>query len=141
MKQAVDFDLSLYADDCCLAYQHKDMKEIERNLNQNFSNVCVWFTDNKLSIHFGEDKTKCILFDTKHHRLNKVSSLEIKYGEIHIKQYHTATYLCCLLEETLSGESMALKVINKINSRLRFLYIKNRFLSPPLGRLLCNSLM
>ena len=36
---------------------------------------------------------------------------------------------------------MALKVISKINSRLRFLYRKNRFLSPPLRRLLCNSLI
>ena len=44
-------------------------------------------------------------------RLNKVSSLEIKYGELHIKQYHTVTYLGCLLDETLSGESMASKVI------------------------------
>ena len=51
------------------------------------------------------------------------------------------TYLGCLLDETLSGESMALKVINKINSRLRFLYRKNRFLSPRLRRLLCNSLI
>ena len=140
LKQAVDCDLFLYADDSCLVYQHKDVKEIERNLNKNFSNVCDWFVDNKLSIHFGEDKTKCILFGTKH-RLNKVNSLEIKYGEIHIKQYHTVTYLGCLLDETLSGESMALKVINKINSRLRFLYRKNRFLSPPLRRLLCNSLI
>ena len=140
MKQAVDCDLFLYADDSCLVYQHKDVKEIERNLNKNFSNVCDWFVDNKLSIHFGEDKTKCILFGTKH-RLNKVNSLEIKYGEIHIKQYHTVTYLGCLLDETLSGESMALKVINKINSRLRFLYRKNRYLSLPLCRLLSNSLM
>ena len=139
LKQAVDCDLFLYADDSCLVYQHKDVKEIERNLNKNFSNVCDWFVDNKLSIHFGEGKTKCILFGTKH-RL-KVNSLEIKYGEIHIKQHHTVTYLGCLLDETLSGESMALKVINKINSRLRFLYRKNRFLSPPLRRLLCISLI
>ena len=31
--------------------------------------------------------------------------------------------------------------INKTNSRLRFLYRKNRFLSPSLRRLLCNSLI
>ena len=79
------------------------------------------------------------IWHTKH-RLNKVTSLEIKYGKIHIKQYHTVTYLGCLLDETLSGESMALKVINKINSKVRFLYRKNRFLSLPLCRLLCNSL-
>ena len=101
------------------------MKEIERNLNKNFSNVCDWFVDNKLSIHFGEDKTKCILFGTKQ-RLNKFSSFEIKYGEIHIKQYHTVTYLGCILDGTLSVESVALKVIKKINNRLRFLYRKTR---------------
>ena len=140
MKQAVDCDLFLYADDSCLVYQHKDVKEIERNLNKNFSNVCDWFVDNKLSIHFGEDKTKCILFGTKH-RLNEVSSLDIKYGEIHIKQYHTVTYLGCLFDETLSGESMVLKVTNKINKRLRLLYRKNRFLSPLFRRLLCNFLI
>ena len=34
---------------------------------------------------------------------------------------------------------MALKVISKINCSLRFLYRKNRFLSQPLRRLLCNA--
>ena len=51
------------------------------------------------------------------------------------------TNLGCSLDETLSGESMVLKVINKINSRLRFLYRKNSFLFPPLCRLLYNSLI
>ena len=138
MKQAVDCDLFLYVDDSC--YRTKTWKKIERNLNKNFSDVCDWFVDNKLSIHLGEDKTKCILFGTKH-RLNKGSSLGIKYGEIHIKQYHTVTYLGCLLDETLSEESMAFQIINKINSSLRFLYRKNRFLYPPPRRLLCNSLI
>ena len=36
---------------------------------------------------------------------------------------------------------MTLKVIGKINCRLRFLYRKNRFLSQPLRRLLCNALI
>ena len=65
MKQAVDCDLFLYADDSCLVYQHKDVRKIEQILNKNFSNICDWFVDNKLSIHFGEDKSKCILFGTK----------------------------------------------------------------------------
>ena len=34
---------------------------------------------------------------------------------------------------------MALKVINKINGKLEFLYRKNRFLSPELRRMLCNA--
>ena len=115
-------------------------KETQRNLNNSFSDVCDWFVVNKLSIHFGEDKTKYILFDTKY-RLNKVSSLDFKYGEIHVKQYHAVTYLGCSLDENLSGVKMVWKVISKIYSRLRFLYRKNKFLSPPFGRLLCKSLM
>ena len=39
------------------------------------------------------------------------------------------TYLKCVLDEMTSGESIALKVINNINSKLKFLYKKNRFLS------------
>ena len=54
-KQAVECDSFLYAEDSCLVYQHKDVKEIERNLNKNFSHVFEWFVDNKLSINFGED--------------------------------------------------------------------------------------
>ena len=60
---------------------------------------------------------------------------------IKIKQYSKVTYLGCILDETLSGESMAIHVINKINSRLRFLYRQNRYLSFPLCRLLHNAMI
>ena len=63
--------------DSCSVYQQKDVKNIERKLNQNFADDCDWFVDNKVSIHYGEDKTKCILFGTKH-RLMKVGGLGIR---------------------------------------------------------------
>ena len=65
MPQAVKCELLLYADDTCLIFQHNDIKEIEIQLNKNFSLICDWFVDNKLSIHFGEDKTESILFSSK----------------------------------------------------------------------------
>ena len=98
------------------------------------------FVDNKLSIHFGEDKTKSILFGSKH-KIKKSKPLNIQYNDIKIKQYSKVTYLGCIFDETLSGESMAIHVINKINSRLRFLYRQNRFLNFPLRRLLCNAMI
>ena len=114
------------------------MKEIERNLKENFSDVCDWFLDNKLSIHFAGK----MYTNWHNYRINKVSSLDIKYGEIHIKHYHSdVTYLGFSLDEPLFGKSMALNVVIKINSTLRFLYRRNRFLSPPLRRLLCISLI
>ena len=83
--------------------------------------------DNRLDIHFSEDKTKSILFTSKHKI--KVTQLNINYKEIQIKQHSKVTYFRCILDETMSGESMALKVINKINSKLKFLHRKNTFLT------------
>ena len=116
MPQAVTCDLLLYSDYTCLVFQHKDVIEIETVLNKNFSSLCDWFIDNKLSIHFGEEKTKSILFSNKH-KVKKYKPLNIHYKNIKIKQYSKVTYLGCILDETLSGESMAIHVINKINSR------------------------
>lgn len=45
----------------------------------------------------------------------------------------------CMLDETMSGETMALRVVEKINSKLKFIYRENRFLDLPLRRLLCNA--
>ena len=50
-----------YADDTCLVCQRKDINKIEKQLNKDFHSICHWFVDNKLSIHFGDDKAKSIL--------------------------------------------------------------------------------
>ena len=60
MPLAVKSNLFLYADDFCLVFQ--DAIEIKRI----FTKICEWFEDNIFSIHFGKDKTKSILFASKH---------------------------------------------------------------------------
>ena len=130
----------LYADDTCIVFQHKSKIDIEKQLIRDFSSVCDWFVDNKLSIHFGQEKTKSILFGTKH-KLQNAKTLNIVYNGIEIKQHKKVKYLGCILDESLSGESMALNVINKIDSRLKFQHRQNRFLTPLLCRLLCNALI
>ena len=62
MLQAVNSNLFLYADDSCRMFQHKEVEEIEKALNNDSEIICDWFVDNKLSIDFSEDKTKSILF-------------------------------------------------------------------------------
>ena len=71
-------------------------------LNKDFNSLCEWFIDNKLSIHFGEEKTKSILFGTKQ-LLHKGKSLNIRYGDTEIKQHTKVTYLGCILDNDLSG--------------------------------------
>ena len=137
MPQSVNCELLLYANGTCLIFQHN---YIENQLNKNFSLICDWFVDNKLSIHFGEDKTKSILFSSKR-KIKKASPLNIQCKDIKIKQYSKVTYLGCILDETLSGESMVIHVINKVNSRLIFLYRQNKFLYIPLRSVLCNAMI
>ena len=108
IPQVVHSCLFLYADDFALTFQHKDVHKIEHQLNKEFVNLFEWFLDNKLSIHLGEDKAKCILFGSKL-KFKKAGKLNITYNGIKIKQYFKVTYLGCLLDETMSGESMALK--------------------------------
>ena len=62
MPEAVKSNLLLYTDDSCLKYQYKDIRKIGQILKKDFENICNWFVDNKLSVHFGDDKTKSILF-------------------------------------------------------------------------------
>ena len=65
MSNSVDCDLLLYAVDSCLVFTEPDVKTIEANLNRNFNSICDWFVENKLSIHFGEEKTKYIIFGSR----------------------------------------------------------------------------
>ena len=62
MPQAAKSNLLLYADDSCFVFQEKHIIEIEKQLNGDFTNISEWFVDNRLSIHFDEDKTKSVLF-------------------------------------------------------------------------------
>ena len=79
MLMAVKCDLFLYADDTCLVFQNKNVKDIEKHLNEIFANICDWLVHNKLSIHFGEHKTKFILFASKR-KIKKLQKLEIIYN-------------------------------------------------------------
>ena len=102
MSQAVKCNLFLYADDKCLVCQHNNINEIEKQLHKDFESICDWFVENKLSIHFGDGKIKSILFATKF-TIRKVRKLNIKYGDIQIKQHPKVKYLGCILDKTMSG--------------------------------------
>ena len=135
--QTSDRHTYLYADDNSNFYHHKDDAEIENVLNKESAHVCEWFADNKLSLHFGEDKTKCILFSKKTNLLG----LNITYKNNRIKQFNIVEYLGCYLDANLSGESMAMKSLKKINAKLQLLYRQNEFRNSKLRRLLCNPLI
>ena len=107
LPHAVVSDLLLYAGDTCIVFLHKNVTEIKKQLLRDFSSLCDWFVEGFLSVHFGQDKTKSILFGTNH-KLRNAKALNIVCNCTEIKQYEKVKYLGCILGQSLSGESMAL---------------------------------
>ena len=58
-----------------------------------------------------------------------------------IKQHSKVKYLGCLMDETMSGDAMAINFIHNINNKLRFLYCKDDFSAPTMRHFLCNALI
>ena len=95
MSRVVECNLYLYEDDSCLLSQHESVIKIKKLLTKDFSDICDWFVNSKLSIRFGEDKTKSILFSSKRN-LKLVEELDIRYKKIAIKQHKHVNYLGCV---------------------------------------------
>ena len=91
-------------------------------------------------MHFGKYTAKSIVW-VHRKKLKNLYKLDVRRGDIKIKQHTSVTYLGCELDQYLSGESMVTKVLGKINGRLKFLCWKISFLSGSLRRMLCNSLI
>ena len=66
IARVVNCDLLLYADDSCLTFRDKNIKQIESNLNRCFNSLWDWSAENKRRINFEEDKTKLILYGSKY---------------------------------------------------------------------------
>ena len=108
----------------------KDIKTIEDQLSKDFNSLCKWFIDNKLSIHFGEEKTKSILFSIIK-RLNNSRNLDIRYNDIEIKQHSKVINLPGMHPRQQSvWQAMATKVLGTINRIIKFLYSKQKSYAP-----------
>ena len=75
----------------------------------------ILFVDNKVSIHFGEDKTKSIRFS----REKDLSELNLIYNNNRIKQYG--------MVEDLVGWRLTMKSLRKIDTKLQFFLNKMNF--------------
>ena len=104
----VKSDLVLHASISCLFFQRKNVRDFGMQLNEDFWNVGDWFVGNKLSDFFGVNKTKSILFVSSH-KTKKIPTFDIICDNIKIKQLLWSIYLCCILKEKKSNESMVHK--------------------------------
>ena len=82
-----------------------------------------WLIDNKLSLHMEKIECIYILFGSKR-KLRNVSNFLIECSGYTIKAQSSVKYLGLNLDDHLlvSGEAIVDSVVQKVNSRLKFLY-------------------
>ena len=76
----------------------------------------------------------CILFIKE----KVLPELSIIYDKNRIKHFRIVGYLGYCLDAELSGESMEMKCLKQIKTKLQFLYRQNEFINQKLCRVLCN---
>ena len=118
MNTACNCKLFLFADDSALLISGKDKTEVEEALSLELTKIQTWLSDNKLSLHLG--KTESILFGSNH-SLRGINDFKVKVDDTEICNKKEITYLGCILDNKLTGESMASRAIQRINQRTRFL--------------------
>ena len=101
----------------CLVFQSKNVTNIKNHLNINLQTYAIGLLTVNLVFILVKKKAKSILLAFKL-KIRKLHKLGIIYNNIQINPHSRVTYLFCIFEETISGESLAqssLQIQCKIN--------------------------
>ena len=135
---AVRCKLLLYADDSALLVSGKDTQLIQESLSSELEAAREWLINNKLSLHLG--KTESILFGSKR-KLNSCSSVQVRCAGTTLASQTHVKYLGIDLDQSLTGERVADKIICKSNAKLKFLYRHTKTINMKTKTLLTTALI
>ena len=125
MAGATDEKILLYAVDTAILVSNKHVDAIELKLKTALETISDWLVDNKLSIHLG--KTESILFVSKR-KLSNCDNLKVSCNGVNIEAKTSVRYFGASIDNCMSGDSVALSIIQKASCRLKFLYNMQSFL-------------
>ena len=97
----------------------RNVTEIETTLTVELNSIHKWLVDNKLSLHLG--KTNTILFGSKK-RIQQNNSIQVKCNGNDIESKQQVTYLGLTLDQSISGNTIADKVVLQCSNKVKFLY-------------------
>ena len=124
-KHAITCCYTICADDSAIFYAHKDPRVIFSKLGSVLDKCSTWLVNNKLSLHLG--KTECSLFGSKR-KLSDFKDFSIVWNNHVIKSADHVKYLGVIIDNSLSRDYIVDSIVQKVNSRLKFLYRQARFL-------------
>lgn len=140
MSISIDKDckLLLYADDSAILFAHRDPNLVSEKLGKVMESCETWLVDNKLSLHLG--KTECMLLGSKR-KLKRINSFSVRCGDHNIVSQEKVKYLGLVIDNILSGEEIVNSIIQKVNSRLKFLYRQSKCLNANTRKTLSSALI
>ena len=125
--------LSLYADDTAIFNHGKTIREVQKNLQDDFDTICKWLDLNNMHLH--PRKTKVMAFGHKK-KLGK-DVLLINYRNLPLENVNKIKYLGVLLDSgmtwgvhistVVSKISRAIGCIRRIKEWLSFKILKNLY--------------
>ena len=111
----------MYADDSALLVSGKDTQLIQESLSSELEAAREWLINNKLSLHLG--KTESILFGNINLiPVHPCSSIQVRCAGTTLASQTHVKYLGIDLDQSLTGERVAGKIICKSNAKLKYLY-------------------
>ena len=138
MPAATNSKLLLYVDDSAILVSGKDVSQIQATLSKELESIREWLIANKLSLHLG--KTESILFGTNK-KLQLAPQLNIECAGNKLANRSSVKYLGVDLDQSLSGEIIAKKLVSKINGKLSFLYRNTKSFNLETKKLLVAALI
>ena len=112
------FDFHLFADDTNLFCSHKELKQLEAEINNNLGFVNTWLCANKLSLNI--QKTNFVIFHPPQKR--SVDTVSLKISDNVIKQESYIKYLGIYLDCSLSWNTQIHQVAKNIKRSVGVLF-------------------
>jgi hypothetical protein len=128
--------IDLYADDATLYTKHKNVHNIETQLQNDLDTVSNWCYRNNMVIN--ANKSKCMLIGSNK-KLKSAKEINLIVNNCAIQNVTSHNLLGVIADSTLSWETQINSVCKKVNIKLALLKKLNYFLSDEMKMLFYNA--
>jgi hypothetical protein len=133
--------ITMYADDAVIYYAHKDVREIEKCLDDEFERTAEYLNTNELILNLNKGKTESLLFGTGK-RLNNVKKpFEVKFQSNVINNVGEYKYLGNVVDSTLTLRNDFDKKYRKASNRVQLLQKLRPYLTKSASMVIYNSMI
>ena len=121
-----DLSLILYADDTSAFTSHKDIRTLNKIMNDGLNKLNRWFQSNKLSLN--TKKSNVMLFGTHSKTTQYRNELKLSLDDVEIKEVNACKFLGVTIDQNLTWENHITELAKKCSSSIGILFKMKNFL-------------